>query len=359
MRIVIIIALLFFVSTLGFSATINVPGDYKTIQAAIDAAVNGDTVLVEPGTYLEYIDYKGKAIIVTSSDGPVTTVIDANTYADVVTFENGEGLDSVLTGFTITNGFGIRCFGASPTITNNLITGCLAYGISCLQSSSPEITRNRIHKNWQGINVDLNSSPMILSNIIDANDSVPGPDQGGTRGSGIYAADGCSPMIINNIICGNRVYGGYNFVGYWIAGSGGGIYAGGAATLINNTVYGNQALSQGGKGGGIYAERFTTIVNSIFWKNDAEYGFQISGGPDVTYSDVQGGWSGTGNIDSDPLFVDLATGDYHLTYPSPCRDAGDNSVITESEDFEGDPRIAWGGTVDMGADEFFAPVHHR
>jgi hypothetical protein len=46
-----------------------------------------------------------------------------------------------------------------------------------------------------------------------------------------------------------------------------------------------------------------------------------------------------------------------LTYGSPCRDTGDNGEVTEIHDFEGDPRIAWGGTVDMGADEFYTHLH--
>jgi hypothetical protein len=58
-------------------------------------------------------------------------------------------------------------------------------------------------------------------------------------------------------------------------------------------------------------------------------------------------------IDADPLFVDAAFDDVHLTFNSPCRDTGDNSAVTELCDVEGDPRIAWGGTVDMGADEFY------
>jgi hypothetical protein len=60
---------------------------------------------------------------------------------------------------------------------------------------------------------------------------------------------------------------------------------------------------------------------------------------------------GPGMINADPLFADPANDDYHLTWPSPCRNAGDNTAVTELLDFEGDPRIV--GTVDMGVDEFY------
>jgi hypothetical protein len=61
-------------------------------------------------------------------------------------------------------------------------------------------------------------------------------------------------------------------------------------------------------------------------------------------------------IDADPLFVDSANNDFHLTYPSPCKDTGNNSAVTEPYDFEGDPRIAY-RTVDMGADEFYTHLY--
>jgi hypothetical protein len=95
------------------------------------------------------------------------------------------------------------------------------------------------------------------------------------------------------------------------------------------------------------------VCNNIIWGNDPN---QIAGYGDVTYCDVQAGWPGTGNIDADPLFVDSPNDDFHLTWPSACRNAGDNSMVLETHDFEGDPRIAY-GTVDMGADEFHTHLY--
>src|SRR5437762_4550685 len=116
------------------AATINVPAGQPTIQAAINAASDGDTVLVAPGTYRENISFMGKAITVTSSGGPAVTTINGGARGTVVMFITNEGRNSVLSGFTVTNGNsylnyqnlgildyeggGIYVNSASPTITN-------------------------------------------------------------------------------------------------------------------------------------------------------------------------------------------------------------------------------------------------
>lgn len=113
-----------------------VPASFPTIQAAIVAAVGGDTVLVAPGTYVETIDFLGKAITVRSAGGAVVTTIDGNQVGTVVRFVTGETPASVLEGFTITNGLGptvagalraapggVLCAAASPTIRRCVIAG--------------------------------------------------------------------------------------------------------------------------------------------------------------------------------------------------------------------------------------------
>ena len=107
--------------------TIRVPADQPTIQAGIGAATSGDMVLVAPGTYVERINFSGKAIIVTSEAGPLFTVIDGGAGGAVVTFNTGEGRGAVIAGFTITNGGGFFGSGvvvsnASPIIDFNIIT---------------------------------------------------------------------------------------------------------------------------------------------------------------------------------------------------------------------------------------------
>ena len=195
--------------------TIYVPDDQPAIQAGIVAAVNGQTVVVLPGTYPEHIDFLGKAIRVTTSDGPALTTIDGTQSGSVVTFKTGEGNTSVLSGFTITNGksiiqgAGIEVGSTSPTIQNNLITanqGCEGAGIS-VRSGSPVIQNNTISKNVDPFaavvrrgNRCLGGSPQILNNTITDNSNSVGGDGGG------IGVNGGSPTIIGNIIQRNSVF---------------------------------------------------------------------------------------------------------------------------------------------------------
>src|SRR5260370_5390562 len=123
-----ILFLLLSVTAAGYAAVIHVPADQPTIQAAINAAQNGDTVLVAPGTYFENINFSGKAIRVTSSSGYALTIIDGIfNYQSTVTFDTGEGLNSIVDGFTIQHGSGLAYGGgvsisnASPTVSHNVI----------------------------------------------------------------------------------------------------------------------------------------------------------------------------------------------------------------------------------------------
>ena len=171
------------------AATLYVPDNHPTIQDAIDAAVNGDTIIVRQGTYVENIDFLGKAITVTSESGPDVTIIDGSRTGSVVAFQSGESQDSVLEGFTISNGSGTLLYSWSYC----------GGGILCLNGSSPTITGNTIAWNSDcssggGIYCD-DSSPIIANNIIAKNTVA-------NTGSGIYC-NCSSALIANNIIAEN------------------------------------------------------------------------------------------------------------------------------------------------------------
>ena len=249
-------------------------------------------------------------------------------------------------------GGGIYCFVAAAVIRGNWISGNEAKkcggGIYC-KSCSPVIESNTITRNRStdeyggGIQVSVNSRPMISGNNIYSNSAFLG-------GGGINCYYSSEPTISNN----NIVHNSSDNVG-------GGINCSHLSnpTIVNCTVVGNSAASRGG-GIAILDHTTGTVVNLIVWGNNSPSGPEIfkdsSSGLSVTFSAVKGGWNGVGNIDTTPLFVDAAHGDYHLTYASPCLNAGYNLPGGDSFDIEGDPRIAI-GTVDMGADEFYPHLY--
>lgn len=308
--------------------TIYVPDHYSTIQEAIAAAEDADTVIVRPGYYAENIDYLGKSIVVMSEQGPLITTIDGNQAGSVVTFVNGEGPNAVLQGFTITNGSGTY----DPE-RGHYYGG----GIYCGDNASPMITNNIIRQN----SVDragggiycIRSSPTIGSNTITMNTS-------GDKAGGILC-DNASPLIINNIITENS------------AGYAGGAIAcrfHAAPTIAGNTFVGNEA---GSFGGAIYCfhNSSASLLNSILWGDSAGAGQEIFVTAEssimVRYCCVAFGWYGVGNIDADPLFVEVDdTTDYNLLPDSPCIDSGDPD--TEVPHYGGD-------RIDMGAFEYQYP----
>src|SRR5262245_27005056 len=90
--------------SLKAATIIRVPADQPTIQSAIASASSGDIVQVAPGTYLENLNFLGKAVRVTSEHGPNVTIIDGNGIGPVAAFVTAEGRESVLNGFTLRNG---------------------------------------------------------------------------------------------------------------------------------------------------------------------------------------------------------------------------------------------------------------
>jgi len=302
-----LILLFLFFPIITPAAVIHVPGDQPTIQAGIDAASDGDTVLVADGTYTgdgnRDMDFGAKAIIVRSENGPDSCIIDCEGSSlephRGFYFHSGEDENSVVQGFTIQHGYaagqtsiddsggGIHCVEASPSIMNNKIVNNTAEGggagFFCYGVSSPKVINNIISDNTAdysgaGILCHFYSSPVILNNTISGNLSkIYG-------GGGICCKNTTSPKIMNNIITGNTAedYGGAirsshcfstirnniisgNHAGY----HGGGIFYWYTSRMIShNTITGNTA---GEDGGGIYCfESSPAISNNRITHNTVE-----------------------------------------------------------------------------------------
>ncbi len=378
--VLLLTTLLLIVSSSLTAAVIHVPTDQPTIQAGIDAAVSGDTVLVADGLYIgpgnRDIIFGNKEITVRSEHGPETCVIDCQGSETEqrrgVLFQPGVGRNSVLQGFTIRggdmgnygDGGGIDCDGqASPTILDNIITGNRAYfgaGIN-IDSGSPLIVGNWIRINLamnyagsQGVGggICCGGSPEIVGNVISGNVA-------GNMGGGICCFGNDDIQLVNNLIVWNRVD---LLYGTNLAANGGGIGClGCTVTVTNCTIAMNRVIDgtyESGYGGGLchgppmwkpqFQHTTVTVANSIIYGNMADFGDQCHVGHSMTgpctlslsYSDVEGGeaavsnmngileW-GTGMIEVDPVFASGLTGAWFLAQTeagqlldSPCLDAG-------------------------------------
>lgn len=323
-------------------AVLDVSAKFPTIQAAIDSAVPGDTVLVAPGRYYENIRFKGKGIVVASAFARTRnpadierTIIDGSrpTHPDtgtVVRFVNQEDSTAVLEGFTITGGTGTIWLDAKD----------LAYfreggGVLC-ELSSPTIRYNHI--------VD-NVATSMAKNV--KGDSLL------SAGGGAIRCGYSEPTITHNVIRGNRGRYGGGVVLFYSAGivnnnlivdnSGGEDFGGGGlwivgglsyrlSTLVeHNTIVNNRsatpdtsARGMKGRGGALIAAGTKVVIrNNIVWGNSQSAGNQVSYSPltppEMSYNLVQGGAPGTGNIDADPRFAD--TSRFTLAPDSPARRA--------------------------------------
>ena len=326
-RIIRYISLLFIFKSNLFSAIIHVPMDQNTIQNGINSASNGDTVLVQPGTYNENIDFLGKSIMVSSlfltTENPEMielTIIDGNENGSVVTFNSDETEDAHLLGFTLQNGNGnyadpdgngsfwnygggvycrdsqptishvsienntgnqgggggLFCYNASPTVISSTITGNatddVGGGVYAREGSSPSFYQVSITENnaefGGGIYFRNESTPVLDSCLVSGNWS-------GNSGAGLVLKNHANAIITHSWIQENES-----------SELGGGLYINNASPEISNTtIHHNFANS----GAGVYVRaeaspsfNFVTISDN----NASQYGeaFYLRGGSTVTFT---------------------------------------------------------------------------
>jgi len=402
-RLVLLVVVLGFVCLLAsaaFGKIIQVPTEYSTIQAGIDAAFSGDTVQVAPGTYSENITMKSGVVIqgAGAGDNPsIHSIIDGGGSGSVVT---AKGVDSAakLDGFTITNGYyangggmnnsnssptvsnctfsgnsasivpsigeggGMYNVNSSPTVTNCIFSGNDATGLGGGMHnlmSSPTVTNCTFSENTAhqgGGMYNLQSSPTVTNCTFSGNSSDATAPGGGMRN------EDSSPTVTN---C--------SFFNNTAGTTGGGMFNHDhSSPIVANCIFYQNLANGGGYGGhemANLASSSPTVINCTFW-NEADYAmYNVNSSPTVTNCILWGHWDmmyngagaspvvtysdvpnylGNGNINADPMFVDpdgpdniLGNSDdnFHLRTSSPCIDAGDNSApALPAIDFEGDDR---------------------
>ncbi|HXU41689.1 MAG TPA: choice-of-anchor Q domain-containing protein, partial [Burkholderiales bacterium] len=284
------------------------------IQALIDAALPGTTIVVPPGLYAGGVDFKGKDITLESSAGPAGTVIHGNGGAGV---KMGPG--GTIRGFTITGsvaffGAAIEVSGTGAVIKENIFDGNLAlsggYGAAIGGNNASAAIERNIFRNNEcdsqfnaGVITFVNgSSPTIVNNVFANNPC---------QAVNLALPAGFTPVVSNNTFIGNR-----------------------AAVVVLRIVsqvtqtYRNNVIHQNGIG---FQAQFNTDAENPVWTNNLVFG---------NTTDYQGTASQTGvngNISADPLFVNAAGGNYHLQAASPAIDAG-SSLNAPTVDFDGAAR---------------------
>ena len=367
-------------STLAQS-THHVPAQFATIQSAIAAAVSGDRIEVAPGTYVEHIDFLGKAIEVVGTGGQNATTIASGTLPGrIVTFANGESSSAILRGFRIKGpkpsfvyGGGILITGASPTIRECLIDQNLATGAGGgvrIDGGAPTIEDCILYQNTAsgfgqigggaffnprggGIAIDAGASVVVRRCVVATNEAGHTEGYGGgidvrgastvriescrivsngvstqnfAAGGGVSIADATSSaLLISTLLASNTLYG--------MASSGGGIYCLGYADLVNCTVAHNITNYEffTGSAFSVAIPGSFKLVNCISWGNFHYDNFFDLFTPTIIPSNfspnavaensfVEGGAPGATNSSSDPQFT--GTTDYRLASGSPCRNTG-------------------------------------
>ena len=397
-------------TTLFVGTTVHVPADRPTIQAALDEALPGSRIIVSPGTYLENLDFLGKPVRLESESGPEVTIVDGGGAREpVVRFWTVEGRDSVLSGFTLRNGYpdfyfpffgvggGISIFAASPTVTGNVITAnsaCDGAGIG-MENSAARIEGNRIVRNIQkgcsggagggGVSLKYDGESEIVGNLI-ADNWTDSPGGGisalwtkririsnnailrnyGESGGGMDVEGVDLALIDGNVIASNRAYDEGGVIVLW------------TSALVNNTIAGNVA-SQYGHISGVYVRGpvepydYPVMINNIIvgvpgqtaiaceytqtvWDSFNTNDVFSPGGP--AYGGTCDSTGTNGNVSSDPAFQCAELDDYRPGPGAAVIDSADEILFTpDDRDLSGTGRVLDGNRdgkarLDIGALEF-------
>lgn len=352
------------------ASVVNVPAGQPTIQAGVTAASSGDTVLVAPGTYTGAgnfdIDTLGKSITITSSGGAAVTIIDmtgASSSSPRQAFDIHSGENVTISGFTIKNGYfdngAITVSDSSLTITQCIFTGNKSVFFGGALA---------IFQNNASVTVNVQRSQFINNT---AGDLTSNSGLGGAIEALVNTSGGAETVnIVNSTFTGNTA----TYDGGAIDVSGFGATSP-TVTITNSSFSGNNANGFVASGSPLPApsaplhvpgaidsyQGSVTITNSVLWADNTSTEYSTLNNPStsgagsrgITYSDVQGGAGGTGNLNTDPLYVNPAAGDVRLKYNSPAIHAG-TTAGAPGIDLSGNSR---GSNPDMGAYQYFVTTN--
>jgi hypothetical protein len=293
------------------ATTIRVPADQPTIQAGIDAAVDGDIVLVADGLYTGAGNRDisvSKSVVIRSKSGALATTIDCGGAGRGFHFLGGTSAVRTIEGFTITDGDGGYGGGALCNGQNVTIRNC-----------------------WFEANTAGEGGALALMNAGSVTiDSCYFVDNVGSSSAGAIYLRSSTDIVVSRCVGWHNREGG-NFGGGFMYA-----YASDNLTIVNNTIVGNIGKLRGA-GLTFWNTNDADIRNNIVAFNEGASGVFLGGnnpGLVAEYNDVYGNLSGdysgvtpgTGSISADPLLADIAMADFSLLAESPCVDAGDSDL---------------------------------
>jgi hypothetical protein len=258
-----------------------VPGQYSTIQAAVDAAIAGDVVLIAPGVYSDVTHTPGggdttKCVVVMKSGitlrgmGRGRTIIDANQLGRGIqcTGVTNASIESmtIREAFAQIHGAGIFCLdGSSPLITDCELTSNFDGAFICYNASSPTLEYSRLTinagKEGAAIALYLNSSPVVRSCFIDGSIAP--------AGAAIIVRDGSAPQFIDCVVTNSLISAPGGF------GGGVGVVSA-SATLLGCRIEDNTAT--GGGGGCAFSQATIQMTNCLVQSNRTTGAYGPGGG---------------------------------------------------------------------------------